>query len=84
MKFLVFHDSLGEDGMPFEAVDHEHAAEKFAEYYDRDDYPLAQSQGRTCEYCEVHQVGDPSIIARQFKIWAEPRVEYYASEVTDE
>ena len=82
--WIVWHPEGGEDGPEdgrhYLAKDAQEAAEKWAEYYDTDEYPLTANEDHREVVKVILQANDP--VVRTFAIRASISVHYYADEVT--
>jgi len=78
-EFTVYHDDyLEEEGKRVRADSFEDAAEKYAVYYNQDDYPLLDG-----EEIEI-EVESPEGEKRRFKCGAETTVYYSINELNKE
>ena len=82
--WIVWHSEGGEDcivdGRHYLAKDAQEAAEKWAEYYDTDEYPLTANEDHREVVKVILQANDP--VVRTFASRASISVHYYADEVT--
>lgn len=78
MKFNIFHHEYNGDApMEREGRDHEDAAERYAEDYDVDDYPLTSGESALIRVVDEHGV------EKSYKIYASISTDYYADEIAD-
>ena len=81
--WIVWHPDGGEhgpeQGTHYEAADAEFAAEKWAENYDVDDYPLTRNEDRR-EIVKVVMVANDPVV-HTFTVRAAISVDYYADEL---
>jgi hypothetical protein len=80
MKFKVEQTDkphVHEAAEAFEAEGHEHAAELWAEEYDKEDHALS----RKSDDCEFVAVADEAGVVKRFKVRAYIRVTYQAEEI---
>ena len=73
MYFVYHEDYLGEDYKIVRADSYEEAAEKYAIYYNSDDYPLMNDSVEI----EVEKSG----VKKRFRISAEPSIHYSTEEL---
>ena len=82
--WIVWHPEGGEDGPEdgrhYLAKDAQEAAEKWAEYYDTDEYPLTANEDHREVVKVIPQANDP--VVKTFAVRASIFVYYYADEVT--
>ena len=84
LAWIVWHPEGGEDGpedgRQYLAKDAEEAAQKWAEDYDKDEYPLSLDQDHSEVVKVILRANDP--VVRTFAVRASISVRYSADEVT--
>ena len=74
-EYFVYHeDYMGDEAKSIRAYDHENAALKYGQYYNKEDYPLMNDTIQV-------KVVDKDGVIKFFEVGAEPDIHYTSKEI---